>query len=406
MAEVSIKPTIYKTRRNADGSYAIKLRVTYQRKSRYLSTTEVAYPADLSKKDMEIKSPALLSRLYDLVRQVNECVAKIDPFSLQVMDVDGVVKEISRGMMKMTPETFRLDFFEFGESFAAGKPKSTASNYRVALSALAAFKGERKCDISEITSTFMRKFEAYLVEKHGPTARAVSLYTSAIATIHSQARKTYNDNELGELLIKNPFEFYTPAKQIPAPRRVTSRRAIQKLIDIRHCLSRYHKVAVDTYLLSFCLMGTNVPDLYDARREGDIIIYNRQKTRDRRYDKAEMQIRMEPVAKKLFDDVLDPDGKRAFSFYKTYTAYTAISQLVNDKLKEVFEIIGEKPLTMYSARHTFASVAYSLGIHKSLINDMLCHVDPDMAVTDIYIEKDWNILWEANRKVLESFDWK
>ena len=208
------------------------------------------------------------------------------------------------------------------------------------------------------------------------------------------------------MLIKNPFEFYTPAKQIPAPRRVTSRRAIQKLIDIRHCLSRYHKVAVDTYLLSFCLMGTNVPDLYDARREGDIIIYNRQKTRDRRYDKAEMQIRMEPVAKKLFDDLLDPDEKRAFNFYKTYTAYTAISQLVNDKLKEVFDVIGEKPLTMYSARHTFASVAYSLGIHKSLINDMLCHVDPDMAVTDIYIEKDWSVLWEANRKVLESFDWK
>jgi len=28
-----------------------------------------------------------------------------------------------------------------------------------------------------------------------------------------------------------------------------------------------------------------------------------------------------------------------------------------------------------------------------------------MKVTDIYIDRDWTVIWEANRKVLELFDW-
>ena len=28
-----------------------------------------------------------------------------------------------------------------------------------------------------------------------------------------------------------------------------------------------------------------------------------------------------------------------------------------------------------------------------------------MKVTDIYINKDWSLLWEANTKVLKSFKW-
>jgi integrase len=102
----------------------------------------------------------------------------------------------------------------------------------------------------------------------------------------------------------------------------------------------------------------------------------------------------------------DPSGERAFMLHKRYSFYKSIADKANDRLKEVAKMIGVPSFTMYSARHTWASIAYSIGIPKSLINDCLCHVDPDMAVTDIYIEKDWSILWEANRRVLESFDWK
>lgn len=66
----------------------------------------------------------------------------------------------------------------------------------------------------------------------------------------------------------------------------------------------------------------------------------------------------------------------------------------------------EEYLTFYSARHTWATLAYSAGVDKSIINDCLCHIDESMRVTDIYIAKDWERLWKANEKVLDLFDWE
>jgi hypothetical protein len=63
-------------------------------------------------------------------------------------------------------------------------------------------------------------------------------------------------------------------------------------------------------------------------------------------------------------------------------------------------------VTLYSARHTWATTAYEVGVGKEIINDGLCHVDRDMKVTDIYIKKDWSVIWRANEKVLARFNWK
>ena len=68
--------------------------------------------------------------------------------------------------------------------------------------------------------------------------------------------------------------------------------------------------------------------------------------------------------------------------------------------------IPEGGLSFYSARHTWASLAYSIGIDKSVINDCLCHTDEAMKVTDIYINKDWSVLWNANQRVLSLFQWQ
>lgn len=386
-----------------DGSCNIKVRLTHHRKVKYIPTTEYARKGDYTK-DLTIKSNSLVKRLSTLIERIQGVISDLDYFVVQSMDVGQLYNHIMKSMKPK--DHFCLDFFEWGEKVASTKPKYSGSNYRTSLHSFARFVGKDCMDISEVTSSLLRSYESWLIEKHGKDARAVSLYTSALATIHSEARKRYNNEELDEVLIKNPYEYYTPPKQKPTAKRCVEPETIQKLIDIRNSLSDLHKLAVDVYLLSFCLMGTNVPDLYEARREGDTIYYNRTKTKDRRHDNAEMRIRLEPVCKCIFEDMADPTGERAFMLHNQYTFYKSIADKANDRLKEVAAIIGVQPFTMYSARHTWATFAYSIGIPKSLINDCLCHVDPNMSVTDIYIKKDWSILWEANKKVVEKFTWK
>jgi integrase len=401
MSTPSIKPLILYQQIRKDGSCPVKIRVTHLRKTKYLPTTVIASKGEYDK-EYNLKASVIV-KLSEVLKEINSIIEEKNVFEWNEMDVSQVCSYIS---MKMKPEKeFRLDFFEWGEKQAEKRPKSKV-NYLCALNALESFLGKREIDISGITSSLMRRFEEYLVDKHGKDARAVSAYTACISTIHSAARRIYNDNELGAVLIRNPFDFYSPPKQKPAMKRTIEFESVQKLINIREQLGEFHKLAVDIYLLSFCLMGANIPDIYEATRKDDIIYYNRAKTRDRRYDNAEMQVRLEPICNTIVSGLLDPDNQRAFRFYKKYTQYRSIADKANDRLKEVATVIGIKPFTIYSARHTWASVAYSCGIAKSLINDCLCHVDPDMAVTDIYIKKEWSVLWEANRKVLEQFNWE
>lgn len=402
MSKPSYKPVILYQQIKKDGSCNVKIRITHKRKSKYIATTVMALKGEYDKA-YRLK-PAVLIKMADLMKQIGEVVESKTTFEWDIMEVDEVCSYISEALRP--EEEFRLDFFEWADVFMSRRSASSALNYRTALSSFEKFLGTRVLDISKVTSSLMRRFETFLEDKHGKDARAVSLYTSSIAAIHTEARKTYNDNELGKVNIRNPFEFYTPPKQKPALKRTIEFDTIQKLIDIRGYLSEHHKLAVDIYLLSFCLMGTNVPDLYEARRDEDVIFYNRAKTKDRRFDKAEMRIRLEPVCNTVVSDMLDIDNERAFNLYKRYKVYRSVADKANDRLKDIAKVLGIEPFTMYSARHTWASIAYSIGIPKSLINDCLCHVDPDMSVTDIYIKKDWSILWEANRKVLEQFDWK
>ena len=402
MSSPSYKPVILYQQIRRDGSCNIKLRITHKRKSKYLATTVTAFKGDYDK-EYKLKQSTLL-KLSDLLKQIDAIIATKTVFEWEGLDVEQACIYISE---KMKPsEDFRLDFFEWGNQFIQTKSEGSRANYKCALKSFAAFLEKDTFDISGITSSLMRRYEKYLIEKYGQDARAVSLYTALLSSIHTEARKTFNDNELGEVLIRNPFDFYTPPKQKPALKRTVEFDTIQKLIDIRKNVGEYHKLAIDIYLLSFCLMGTNVPDLYEATRKDDVISYNRKKTRGRRYDKAEMQIRLEPICSSIVSGLIDEDNERAFRFYKNYGTYEAVSDKANDRLKEVAKVLEVEPFTIYSARHTWASVAYSLGVPKSLINDCLCHVDPDRSVTDIYIKKDWSVLWEANRKVLEYFKWE
>ena len=402
MSIPSFKPVILYQQIRKDGSCVVKMRITHKRKSKYIPTTVTVFKGDYDKQ-YKLKNQVII-RMKDLLEEIAEIIESKNIYEWDLYDVDGVCNCISEAMKPK--EKFSLDFFEWGEKVMSKKSKGTALNYRTSLKAFETFLGTRSFDITQITSSLMRRFEAHLVEKYGKDARAVSLYTSTIATIHTEARKTFNDDETGELNIRNPFDYYTPPKQKPALKRTIEFDTIQKLINIREYLAEYHKLAVDVYLLSFCLMGTNVPDIYAATRDNDIISYNRAKTKDRRYDKAEMRIRLEPICSCVVSDLIDSENKRAFLLYKKYDNYKSIADKANKRLKEIAKIIGVESFTMYSARHTWASIAYSIGIPKSLINDCLCHVDPDMAVTDIYIKKDWSVLWEANRKVLERFEWK
>ena len=89
-------------------------------------------------------------------------------------------------------------------------------------------------------------------------------------------------------------------------------------------------------------------------------------------------------------------------FHRRWSDYRTFNGNINIGLKTIGEMIGVEDLEYYSARHTWATVARNkAGIDKETIHEALCHVDENMKITDIYIDRDYSQQDAANAKVLE-----
>lgn len=148
-------------------------------------------------------------------------------------------------------------------------------------------------------------------------------------------------------------------------------------------------------------MGMNSADLYNATEfDGEYITYYRTKTKDRRNDNAKMIVRVHPIIQPLVNKYKGKE--RVFNFYERFSSMADLNRAINIGLKEVGYKIGINNLQFYAARHSMATIAINkAGINKYIVNEMLCHTDSSMKVTDLYIQKDFTPINEANFKLIE-----
>ena len=155
-------------------------------------------------------------------------------------------------------------------------------------------------------------------------------------------------------------------------------------------------------------MGMNAVDLYTcAPPRNGILIYNRSKTKDKKADRAEMHVKIDERILPLYEEYRDRGKQFAFKYHFIHSNHRQFNASLSYGLKKYRERKGLPPKKpdFYSARHTWSTAAFMAGVEQSLINDCLCHGDESMKMTNIYIHKDWSVMWRANEKVLDLLDW-
>ena len=413
---ITIKPVVIRAQQRSDGSYNVKIRVTFKRKYRILSTNLTAYPRDLARSG-EIKGAVLLDA-NKIIEKMYSAVAELNWFDMEMMDVDDVVRHIRATLRSRT--VFTLDFFEYAERSLRAKKESTASTYRTALASFRKFLGRDSFDINEFTVPILKNYVSYLdsnpkgnrsgetsiAKKKGVSARA---YTHKLSAIYSEAMDEYNDEDAGEIRIKgNPFK-KLKVDALPSVAKISkSPEFIQKLIDAvaDPATKENQRWALEIYLISFAMMGANTADMVlMGKADKGVVTYCRAKTRDRRADNAEMRVRVEPCVEALLARHADPSGRLLLDLHGKYSSVSSLNATLRTLFTSWAEAHDESPFTIYSARHSWATIGRSnrVGLSKSLIDECLGHSTNQLV--DVYAEKDWSILWEANRKVLALFDW-
>ena len=416
---LTIKAEIKRSELKVDGTYNVKIRFTLDRKVKRLSTNLFVTQQDLTK-SLKFKEDTSIKREIDrLVLYYREQCLKLQ-LDQNHYSLDEIIEFLNGEQEKQQT----IDFIKFSREWIASATIKGAPNYTTAINALVRFVGKEELDINLITLEFLEQFKAFLIGerdartkklmqqgKRVTSNRTLSLYLVSIKKLFNEAKRKFNKKDKNLILIPNsPFEDFKIPKQEATRKRAISVDIIKKLWKLPYkdmkkgykSTCRYN-LAKDCFILSFCLIGINSADLYNATKmRGNTIIYNRTKTKARRLDGAKMMVDIPKIVQPLIDKYKDSTGKRLFNFYQYYGDEKTFNKAINSGLKEIGSILEVDDLEYYAARHSWATIALNkVGIDKYIVHAALNHIDDSMKVTDIYIERDFVNENKANAKVVK-----
>lgn len=418
---ITFKPIVISSNKRKDGTYPVKIRVTFKGVSRRLPTSLVCKATDLTR-TLKIKNQSILTIAEQTIAQMREAISNLTLFDLENKNVDWVVQYIKD---HLTGSDFKLDFFAWSEEYLLKKSQPTRLAYYRALNALERYLGKRVIDINSITKTMLVDFMDYVdkepkmffhaksgefreskVEKISKAAS--SQHIMKLAHLFNAAKDRYNDEDSERILIpKSPFA--TIKKVFPSSngQKNLGVELMQKIIS-SETTDRIARVALDAFVVSFCLMGANLADLYEAKEfKGDTWVYNRRKTRTRRSDQAEMRVDLpEEIAPYL---ARLQEGEKAGhiwlpGLHRFGSSRNFCTERINRGLKRWCEQNEIPTFTFYAARHTWATLARKAGVEKALVDECLGHIG-DYEMADIYAERSWELMTAANKKVMNMFEW-
>lgn len=244
-------------------------------------------------------------------------------------------------------------------------------------------KGARALQFADITPDWLTSFDRYMVS-YCPSLNSRAIHLRNIRTIFNHA--------LTHQLTTAPYPFrqfkIKAAPSNPTPLTLEQMRQVWQYRPPTEA-QRY---ALDIFKITFALIGINLADLCQLQgiSQGRVN-YTRAKT-GRLYS-----IKVEPVAKALIN--AHRGEKYLLDILAHYKSIHVATTQINRQLKHISSALGLPPLTTYTARYSWATLAQSIDTPIEVISQALGHTY-GMEVTLGYILPDRRKVDEANKKVL------
>lgn len=273
----------------------------------------------------------------------------------------------------------------------------TGETYTSTLNSFMRFRQGKDVLWKEFDADLLVSYEAYLKET-GVSMNTISFYNRILRAVYNRAV------EKGLTTQNHPFKsVYTGIGK--TARRGLSLKEIRSIRQMDLSSAPLLDYARDMFLFSFYTRGMSFIDMAYLKKDdlkNGMITYRRKKTGQL------LWVRWE----KYMQDILDKYPVMPCSPYllpiirekgtKERKQYINALHLINRKLKFIREMSRTSiPLSMYVARHSWASVAKSKNIPLSVISEGMGHDSEN--TTLIYLTSlDTSIIDEANRLILNS----
>lgn len=401
---------IDKRRANAKGEYPLQVELAHMGRRYYVGLAIRVTPSQW-REGRVVNHPhaarlnILLARyLLDIDEAILEWRENKELHKLSADEIRRRVRCIVHGEDTRRPGKKGTLFLEQYRAFAATHHGGTLVAYTQTERRLLAWDPANigLMTLEEITPEWLTRFDAFLstTEK---SANSRSMHMRNI-------RAAMNDAIMRELTVNYPFRWFKIRHQATEHRALTVEQ-LRELWD--GAVHPHERDYLDMFKLMFLLCGISPVDLFhlpaDAMRHGRIHT-RRSKTGQ------PIDIRLEPEALEIIElhrgtnylvDVMDRQKdhhnylKRMNEAMKSMGGVTYDYRKAKDGKHRVVAVrrITWPKLSAYWARHTWASIAFSIGVSIDVIGQALGH--SDRRVTEIYIAKDRSRVDEANRRVID-----
>lgn len=263
------------------------------------------------------------------------------------------------------------------------KKVGMAAAYKSTRSSLAKFIGCPDVRMSEVDLAFVRRYEDFLYS-NGASGNTVSYYLRNLRSLYNQA-VTDGYHPRGEY----PFAKAQtrPAKTV---KRALSRTDMQNLADLNLENEPELEFTRDLYLFSFYAQGMAFVDIVLLKKTdicNGVLTYSRHKS------KQLIRIVVTPQMQGVIDKY-NTENEYLFpiisgEYASGYQKYRLALGRINRHLKKIAVVADIKvPLTTYTARHTWATLARDYGAPISVISAGLGHTSEEM--TRVYL-KDFDV---------------
>lgn len=256
---------------------------------------------------------------------------------------------------------------------------SRSANYLTAMRSFIGAVGDMP--LRKIKKEHAAVYQEYL-KRHGISLNTISCYNRTLRAIYNKA--------VGEGLTKDR----QPFADVFTGHVKTTKRSVKEEI-----LSRIKAVDLrgnpqlertrDYFLFSFYTMGMPFIDVAYLRKEqitGDILFYDRRKTG------SHVRVPLTSDALHLINIYSRETGTSPYVFPiltttmepEAYDEYCTCLNSYNRSLKQLAKSAGiNANLTSYTARHSWASIAYRSDVSLHVISQALGHSKPDITMTYI-----------------------
>ena len=407
MASIKVK---FRPSTVADHEGTIYYQIIHERKVRQLLSDYKVFPSEWDESrsmvttNQKSERKAFILSIRERIRWDVERLNKID----KKLDANGLSYTADDVIDEFNRYANEYSLFNFMESIIVklkqnGKVR-TSETYKSALSSFKKFLARQSSKdnyrqdedimLDCLTSEIMEAYEAWH-KSRGVAPNTISFYTRILRAVYNRA---VEDDIIEN---RNPFKHvYTGVDK--TVKRALSLPVIKKIKALDLSLNASLDFSRDMFLMSFYLRGMSFIDMAFLKKsdlKNGYVTYRRRKTGLQLIIEwtKEMQIILDKYPENATEYLL-PIIKNPGTNERC--TYRNMGYNINHNLKKIAKMVGVQiPLTLYVARHSWASAAKAKGIPLSVISEGMGH--DSEATTQIYLASlDTSVVDRANSIIL------